>query len=123
MDIVVTNIIYVTVWASVSTITCTLSQFPADSNLAKSPTTGTSTLLLSPSDISSTSGPILQATGTSLKFYDILLGGKSLEYNKKHTFVNNSSLYDLNDYHNFFLQLPCIKPTSPRRRYGANERC
>jgi hypothetical protein len=57
MDIVVTNIIYVTVWASVSTITCTLSQFPADSNLAKSPTTGTSTLLLSLSRI------FLQQTG------------------------------------------------------------
>ena len=38
-----------------------------------------------------------------IKFYDILLGGKSLEYNKKYTFVNNSSLYDLSDYHNFFL--------------------
>jgi hypothetical protein len=65
-DTVVTNIVYVTVWASVSTITSTLSQCPADSNLAKSPTTGSSTLPLSLSDISSTSWPILQATGTSL---------------------------------------------------------
>jgi hypothetical protein len=66
MDTVVTNIVYVTVWASVSTITSTLSRCPADSNLAKSPTTGSSTLPLSLSNISSTSGPILQATGTSL---------------------------------------------------------
>jgi len=65
-DAVVTNIVYVTVWASASTITSTLSQCPADSNHAKSPTAGSSTFRLSLSDISSASGPILQATGTSL---------------------------------------------------------
>jgi hypothetical protein len=65
-DTVVTNIVYVTVWASASTITSTLSQCLADSNFAKSPTTGSSTLPLSLSDISLASWPILQTTETLL---------------------------------------------------------